>query len=188
MPSSLPASIATSSRSWSRRGLDREPCSSCSSRARSCRRWAPSQPPPGPLPVWPLLTAHTGLQVLGETERFLSQVLGRVQQLLPAGQLQIRKMKAVYLALNQCSVSSTHKCLIAEVWCAVRDLPTLQQVLQASSVSMARPCLLPPTLPTAGASWLHHTPCPQHLPFALGGAGSISHCRWVWVSGTAGAA
>ncbi|KAL1788814.1 V-type proton ATPase 116 kDa subunit a [Sigmodon hispidus] len=72
-------------------------------------------------------------EVLGETERFLSQVLGRVQRLLPSGQVQIRKMKAVYLALNQCSVSTTHKCLIAEVWCATRDLPTLQQALQDSS-------------------------------------------------------
>ncbi|XP_075829091.1 V-type proton ATPase 116 kDa subunit a 3 isoform X3 [Microtus pennsylvanicus] len=72
-------------------------------------------------------------EVLGEAERFLSQVLGRVQQLLPPGQVQIRKMKAVYLALNQCSVSTTHKCLIAEVWCATRDLPTLQQALQDGS-------------------------------------------------------
>ncbi|XP_023566538.1 V-type proton ATPase 116 kDa subunit a isoform X2 [Octodon degus] len=93
-------------------------------------------------------------EVLGETERFLSQVLGRVQQLLPAGQMQIRKMKAVYLALNQCSVSSTHKCLIAEAWCAVLDLPTLQQVLQDSSseagvsaVAHRIPCQdMPPTL------------------------------------------
>ncbi|KAM6160754.1 V-type proton ATPase 116 kDa subunit a 3 isoform 2-T2 [Erethizon dorsatum] len=93
-------------------------------------------------------------EVLGETERFLSQVLGRVQQLLPAGQMQIRKMKAVYLALNQCSVSSTLKCLIAEAWCAVRDLPTLQQVLQDSSseagvsaVAHRIPCQdMPPTL------------------------------------------
>eukprot|EP00069_Balaena_mysticetus_P001280 bmy_15191T0 len=88
-------------------------------------------------------------EVLGETERFLSQVLGRVQRLLPPWQVQIRKMKAVYLALNQCSVSTTHKCLIAEAWCATRDLPTLQQALQGSSVSMAggggvsRPPLLP---------------------------------------------
>lgn len=62
-------------------------------------------------------------------------MLGRVQQLLPPGQVQIRKMKAVYLALNQCSVSTTHKCLIAEVWCATRDLSTLQQALQNGSVS-----------------------------------------------------
>ncbi|XP_004437785.1 PREDICTED: V-type proton ATPase 116 kDa subunit a isoform 3 [Ceratotherium simum simum] len=77
--------------------------------------------------------SHELLEVLGETERFLSQVLGRVQRLLPPWQVQIRKMMAVYLALNQCSVSATHKCLIAEAWCAARDLPTLQQALQDSS-------------------------------------------------------
>ncbi|XP_041629483.1 V-type proton ATPase 116 kDa subunit a3 [Vulpes lagopus] len=93
-------------------------------------------------------------EVLGETERFLTQVLGRVQRLLPPWQVQIRKMKAVYLALNQCSVSATHKCLIAEGWCATRDLPTLQQVLQDSSseagvsaVVHRIPCRdMPPTL------------------------------------------
>lgn len=70
-------------------------------------------------------------------------MLGRVQKLLPPWQVQIRKMKAVYLALNQCSVSTTHKCLIAEAWCATRDLPTVQQALQDSSVSVgvsAPPC------------------------------------------------
>ncbi|XP_048215649.1 V-type proton ATPase 116 kDa subunit a 3 [Perognathus longimembris pacificus] len=93
-------------------------------------------------------------EVLGETERFLSQVLGRVQRLLPPWQVQIHKMKAVYLMLNQCSVSTTHKCLIAEVWCATRDLPALQQALRDSSseegvsaVAHRIPCReLPPTL------------------------------------------
>ncbi|XP_020028056.1 V-type proton ATPase 116 kDa subunit a 3 [Castor canadensis] len=93
-------------------------------------------------------------EVLRETEWFLSQVLGRVQLLLPPWQVQIHKMKAVYLMLNQCSVSTTHKCLIAEVWCATRDLPTLQQALQDSSseagvsaVAHRIPCReLPPTL------------------------------------------
>ncbi|KAM6159353.1 V-type proton ATPase 116 kDa subunit a 3 isoform 2-T2 [Rhynchocyon petersi] len=93
-------------------------------------------------------------EVLEETERFLSQVLGRVQRLLPAWLVQIRKMKAVYLALNQCSVSATHKCLIAEVWCPSRDLPELQRALQDSSseVGMSAvvhriPCKdMPPTL------------------------------------------
>ncbi|KAM8816040.1 V-type proton ATPase 116 kDa subunit a 3 isoform 1-T2 [Rhynchonycteris naso] len=98
--------------------------------------------------------SHELLEILGETERFLSQVLGRVQRLLPPWQVQIRKMKAVYLALNQCSVSATHKCLIAEAWCATRDLPTLQQALQDSSceagvsaVVHRIPCRdMPPTL------------------------------------------
>ncbi|XP_066108336.1 V-type proton ATPase 116 kDa subunit a 3 isoform X1 [Saccopteryx bilineata] len=98
--------------------------------------------------------SHELREVLGETERFLSQVLGRVQRLLPPWQVQIRKMKAVYLALNQCSVSATHKCLIAEAWCATRDLPALQQALQDSSseagvsaVVHRIPCQdMPPTL------------------------------------------
>ncbi|XP_075401377.1 V-type proton ATPase 116 kDa subunit a 3 [Tenrec ecaudatus] len=93
-------------------------------------------------------------EVLGETERFLSQVLDRVQRLLPPWQVQIRKMKAVYLVLNQCSVSATHKCLIAEAWCPTRDLPTLQRALQESSnevgvsaVAHSIPCRdMPPTL------------------------------------------
>ncbi|KAM5317989.1 V-type proton ATPase 116 kDa subunit a 3 isoform 1-T2 [Glossophaga mutica] len=98
--------------------------------------------------------SHELGEVLGETERFLSQVLGRVQQLLPPWQVQIRKMKAVYLALNQCSVSATHKCLVAEAWCASRDLPALQQALLGSSreagvsaVVHRIPCRdMPPTL------------------------------------------
>lgn len=101
-------------------------------------------PPPGrpDRPLWP--------QVLGETERFLSQVLGRVQRLLPPWQVQTRKMKAVYLVLNQCSLSATHKCLIAEGWCAASDLPALQQVLRDGSVSGggASPALPCSHLPT----------------------------------------
>ncbi|XP_032270856.1 V-type proton ATPase 116 kDa subunit a isoform X2 [Phoca vitulina] len=82
--------------------------------------------------------------------------LGALQQLQQQSlELQeIRKMKAVYLVLNQCSVSATHKCLIAEGWCASSDLPTLQQVLQGSSseagvsaVVHRIPCRdMPPTL------------------------------------------
>ncbi|XP_006860899.1 PREDICTED: V-type proton ATPase 116 kDa subunit a isoform 3 [Chrysochloris asiatica] len=93
-------------------------------------------------------------EVLGETEQFLNQVLSRVQRLLPPWQIQIRKMKAVYLVLNQCSMSATHKCLIAEAWCPTRDLATLQRVLQDSSsevgvnaVVHCIPCRdMPPTL------------------------------------------
>lgn len=90
--------------------------------------------------------------MLGESERFLSQVLGRVQQLLPPAQVQVRKMKAVYLALNQCSVSTTHKCLIAEAWCASRDLPALQQALQLGSVSACGPPF-PPHPSRCPAGW-----------------------------------
>lgn len=129
---------------------------------------APSPVPPNPTLLWP--------QVLGETERFLSQVLGRVQRLLPPWQVQMRKMKAVYLALNQCSVSATHKCLIAEAWCATRDLPTLQQALQESSVSLVGVAAPPAARPAWWGSPHHLLPgrglFPPHntvgLPFPQG--------------------
>lgn len=89
-------------------------------------------------------------------------MLGRVQRLLPPWQVQIRKMKAVYLALNQCSVSSTHKCLIAEAWCATRDLPALQQALQDSSVSGGGG---PPPRPTARQGLLLTTRFPFPVPW-----------------------
>ncbi|PNI93352.1 TCIRG1 isoform 2 [Pan troglodytes] len=102
-------------------------------------------------------------EVLGETERFLSQVLGRVLQLLPPGQVQVHKMKAVYLALNQCSVSTTHKCLIAEAWCSVRDLPALQEALRDSSLPGHRGCLRRGPLPGGQPRSLHH----HHLPLPV---------------------
>lgn len=140
--------------------------------------WSHPVPPPSPfpLPPPPLLPAdppracpappHCPFwpQVLGETERFLNQVLGRVQRLLPPWQVQIRKMKAVYLALNQCSVSATYKCLIAEAWCATRDLPAVQQALHDSSVSPAGS----PTSPAPGlpppVSASQHTSRSQAMP------------------------
>lgn len=130
--------------------------------------------PPSPHPLLPadpsgpvllLLTARPlWPQVLGETERFLSQVLGRVQRLLPPWQVQIRKMKAVYLALNQCSVSATYKCLIAEAWCATRDLPAVQQALHDSSVSLVGSPALPGS--QAACVCLTHTSHSQHNAFA----------------------
>lgn len=98
-------------------------------------------------------------------------MLGRVLQLLPPGQVQVHKMKAVYLALNQCSVSTTHKCLIAEAWCSVRDLPALQEALRDSSVSTKPETSLPPHPPLLrgrGISALIPAPGSLHLGFAQG--------------------
>lgn len=60
-PGSLPASTATSSRSRRRRRPGARPCSSCNSRAGSCRRWVPAaavdlRPPPR-RPTAPLTAA-----------------------------------------------------------------------------------------------------------------------------------
>lgn len=54
---------------------------------------------------------------------------------LPTWRVQVQKMKAVYLVLNQCSFDVTEKCLIAEVWCPVRDLTQVQDALRQGSVS-----------------------------------------------------
>ncbi|XP_053143218.1 V-type proton ATPase 116 kDa subunit a 3 isoform X2 [Hemicordylus capensis] len=71
--------------------------------------------------------------VLGQTEQYLAQVLAKVLLVLPAWQMRIQKMKAIYFILNQCSFSITDKCLIGEVWCPVRDLPAVQLALRQGS-------------------------------------------------------
>ncbi|XP_061465488.1 V-type proton ATPase 116 kDa subunit a 3 isoform X2 [Rhineura floridana] len=71
--------------------------------------------------------------VLGQTEQYLDQVLQKVLLELPAWQMRIQKMKAIYFILNQCSYNITDKCLIGEVWCPVRDLPAVQQALREGS-------------------------------------------------------
>ncbi|KAM8807385.1 V-type proton ATPase 116 kDa subunit a 3 [Eudromia elegans] len=71
--------------------------------------------------------------VLQETEQYLAQVLDKVVLALPAWRVQVQKMKAVYLVLNQCSLDVTEKCLIAEVWCPARDLTRVQDALRQGS-------------------------------------------------------
>ncbi|XP_055577811.1 V-type proton ATPase 116 kDa subunit a 3 isoform X1 [Falco cherrug] len=71
--------------------------------------------------------------VLEETEQYLAQVLDKVALALPTWRVQVQKMKAIYLILNQCSFDVTEKCLIAEVWCPVRDLTQVQDALRQGS-------------------------------------------------------
>lgn len=71
--------------------------------------------------------------VLEETEQYLAQVLDKVVLALPTWRVQVQKMKAIYLVLNQCSLDVTEKCLIAEVWCPVRDLTQVQDALRQGS-------------------------------------------------------
>ncbi|PKU26783.1 hypothetical protein llap_22913 [Limosa lapponica baueri] len=71
--------------------------------------------------------------VLEETEQYLAQVLDKVVVSLPSWKVQVQKMKAIYLVLNQCSFDVTQKCLIAEVWCPVRDLTQVQDALRQGS-------------------------------------------------------
>ncbi|NXI29585.1 VPP3 ATPase, partial [Sterrhoptilus dennistouni] len=70
---------------------------------------------------------------LEETEKYLAEVLDKVALALPTWRVQVQKMKAIYLVLSQCSFDVTEKCLIAEVWCPVKDLTQVQDALRQGS-------------------------------------------------------
>lgn len=71
--------------------------------------------------------------VLSQTEVYLSQVLDKVRRAIGPWCVQVRKMKAIYLVLNQCNFDVTGKCLIAEVWCPKSSLSDLQHDLEEGS-------------------------------------------------------
>ncbi|XP_041917750.1 V-type proton ATPase 116 kDa subunit a 3-like [Alosa alosa] len=68
--------------------------------------------------------------VMSETEQYLQQLLVRALALLPQWKVRVQKCKAVHMVLNLCSPSVTEKCLIAEAWCPVNQLPALQSALR----------------------------------------------------------
>uniref|UniRef100_A0A8C1MRX4 V-type proton ATPase subunit a n=1 Tax=Cyprinus carpio TaxID=7962 RepID=A0A8C1MRX4_CYPCA len=68
--------------------------------------------------------------VMGETEQYMQQLLVRALARLPEWIVQVQKCKAVQTVLNLCSPSVTDKCLIAEAWCPVSQLPALQSALR----------------------------------------------------------
>uniref|UniRef100_A0A4W5N5B3 V-type proton ATPase subunit a n=1 Tax=Hucho hucho TaxID=62062 RepID=A0A4W5N5B3_9TELE len=71
--------------------------------------------------------------VLHRTEDYLRQVLNKASESVYTWVIQVKKMKAIYYILNLCSFDVTSKCLIAEVWCPVNDLPTLRRALEEGS-------------------------------------------------------
>uniref|UniRef100_A0A8C8GNL0 V-type proton ATPase subunit a n=1 Tax=Oncorhynchus tshawytscha TaxID=74940 RepID=A0A8C8GNL0_ONCTS len=73
--------------------------------------------------------------VLHRTEDYLRQVLNKASESVYTWVIQVKKMKAIYHILNLCSFDVTNKCLIAEVWCPVNDLPILRRALEEGSVS-----------------------------------------------------
>ncbi|KAK3564244.1 hypothetical protein QTP86_012022 [Hemibagrus guttatus] len=68
--------------------------------------------------------------VMNETEQYLQQLLMRAVAVLPQWRVRVQKCKAIHMVLNLCSPSVTEKCLIAEAWCPVRQLPALQSALR----------------------------------------------------------
>ncbi|CAJ1068270.1 V-type proton ATPase 116 kDa subunit a [Xyrichtys novacula] len=71
--------------------------------------------------------------VLHRTEDYLRQVLIKASESVYTWVIQVKKMKAIYYILNLCSFDVTNKCLIAEVWCPVNDIPTLRRALEEGS-------------------------------------------------------
>uniref|UniRef100_A0A668A771 V-type proton ATPase subunit a n=1 Tax=Myripristis murdjan TaxID=586833 RepID=A0A668A771_9TELE len=71
--------------------------------------------------------------VLHRTEDYLRQVLNKASESVYTWVIQVKKMKAIYYILNLCSFDVTNKCLIAEVWCPVSDLPAVRRALEDGS-------------------------------------------------------
>ncbi|XP_031749791.1 V-type proton ATPase 116 kDa subunit a isoform X2 [Xenopus tropicalis] len=68
--------------------------------------------------------------VLNQTEDHRQRVLQAAAKSLRVWFIKVRKMKAIYHTLNLCNIDVTQKCLIAEVWCPVADLDSIQFALR----------------------------------------------------------
>ncbi|XP_055050238.1 V-type proton ATPase 116 kDa subunit a isoform X4 [Misgurnus anguillicaudatus] len=68
--------------------------------------------------------------VLNQTEDHGQRVLQAAAKTLRVWFIKVRKMKAIYHTLNLCNIDVTQKCLIAEIWCPVSDLDSIQFALR----------------------------------------------------------
>ncbi|XP_059812467.1 V-type proton ATPase 116 kDa subunit a 1 isoform X2 [Hemitrygon akajei] len=68
--------------------------------------------------------------VLNQTEDHRQRVLQAASKSIRVWFIKVRKMKAIYHTLNLCNIDVTQKCLIAEVWCPVSDLDSIQFALR----------------------------------------------------------
>lgn len=93
----------------------------------------PLQPFSSPLSHY---AASPSLQVLNQTEDHRQRVLQAASKTMRVWFIKVRKMKAIYHTLNLCNIDVTQKCLIAEVWCPVSDLDSIQFALRRGTVSL----------------------------------------------------
>lgn len=80
-------------------------------------------------------------QVLNQTEDHRQRVLQAAAKTVRVWFIKVRKMKAIYHTLNLCNIDVTQKCLIAEVWCPVSDLDSIQFALRRGTVRDAAAAL-----------------------------------------------
>lgn len=73
--------------------------------------------------------------MLNQTEDHRQRVLQAASKTMRVWFIKVRKMKAIYHTLNLCNIDVTQKCLIAEVWCPVSDLDSIQFALRRGTVS-----------------------------------------------------
>uniref|UniRef100_A0A6Q2ZE97 V-type proton ATPase subunit a n=1 Tax=Esox lucius TaxID=8010 RepID=A0A6Q2ZE97_ESOLU len=73
--------------------------------------------------------------VLNQTEDHRQRVLQAAAKTMRVWFIKVRKMKAIYHTLNLCNIDVTQKCLIAEVWCPVSDLDSIQFALRRGTRS-----------------------------------------------------
>ncbi len=88
--------------------------------------------------MFPVLTPPLPLccvfQVLNQTEDHRQRVLQAAAKTVRVWFIKVRKMKAIYHTLNLCNIDVTQKCLIAEIWCPVSDLDSIQFALRRGTV------------------------------------------------------
>lgn len=72
-------------------------------------------------------------------------------------------MKAIYHAMNMFNLDVTQRCLIAECWCPVKDIPEVQAALARGTVSsLLLSVSLTPSLPlSVGEEWSYSTIYPE---------------------------
>uniref|UniRef100_A0A672QT08 V-type proton ATPase subunit a n=1 Tax=Sinocyclocheilus grahami TaxID=75366 RepID=A0A672QT08_SINGR len=80
------------------------------------------------------ITAQSQYRVLNQTEDHRQRVLQAAAKTVRVWFIKVRKMKAIYHTLNLCNIDVTQKCLIAEIWCPVSDLDSIQFALSGSTV------------------------------------------------------
>lgn len=81
-----------------------------------------------------LIISFPALKVLNQTEEHRQRVLQAAAKTVRVWFIKVRKMKAIYHTLNLCNIDVTQKCLIAEVWCPVSELDSIQFALRRGTV------------------------------------------------------
>ncbi|XP_062376974.1 V-type proton ATPase 116 kDa subunit a 1 [Sardina pilchardus] len=91
--------------------------------------------------------------ILKKTEEYRQNVLSAAAGHIQDWSTKVRKMKAIYHTLNLCNIDITQKLIVAEIWCPVTDLASVQAALRKGSEQSG--CSLSPVLNRISTS---HTP------------------------------